>query len=146
MNAPMPEDTPAIRKTARLNVWLTRAAIAASLLTFLGVVALGVFRFTDSAKQSTTQRGVELVNASAARADCRAEISSVYSGLNDQRDNLGWAALLASAKGDYARVDVLKSELEKVITTIDGLPTRAEAIEKGYTLEGVTRLPCPTLD
>lgn len=140
---PVPMDTPEIKKAAHGNHRWNQVLAAVSVATFVVALALFGFRFTDSAKQSTAQSALDAIQATSARNDCKSEINSVYAGLGDQRDNLGWKALLASANGDYQELAALKAQLSAVTMDIDKLPTRADAISKGYEFAGVHHPPCP---
>ncbi len=150
MNLAVPTNTPAIDKAETTNRRLLWVIAIAVVVVVVGVAAVLIFRFKDSAKQSTTQHGVDAITASIARQDCARVYSSdrgavvEKAGAIERQSNIDFAGYLLSAPG--ISTDTLQknqADLEAANKAVLALPLLSDMVDRGYTLNGVHHPPCP---
>jgi uncharacterized membrane protein len=147
---PVPENTPAIERAEKVHGRLVKLVLLVVIVTAVGVGASLWFRFSDSAKQSTTQQAANSILASIERQDCsrsyssdRTEITEKAAAL-ERQSNIDFAGYLLSAPGiSTATLQTNKAALEKANDAVLALPTLADMVDHGYTLNGVSHPPCP---
>lgn len=152
MNVTAPENTPAIDRAEKHNSWLLKGIAAGVLVLVLAMAVTFYLRGRDSAKQSTTQHSVNAIVQSTRREDC----ARYYGGLFTDVDR---AQRIAAADGQIAlgkyligdpsiTPEVLKAAgtaVTKANTEVKALPSVNDAVNHGFTLDGKTYPPCPTV-
>lgn len=134
-------------------LWVWRVLIA---LTFLVVVVVGVGLIINTARSGRTVTQVrDLVVATQqaqARIDCRSEYNSVRQEVIDKataisrQANIDFAGFLLG-RPDSTEAVLLKDRVDLVAANdaVLALPTLPEMVEKGFSLDGARRPPCPVV-
>ncbi len=149
MNDVIPVDTPEIKKAQRAQVWWIRTALVGSMLTTVLVIGLVGFHFTDQAKQSTTQKAVQVAAQAARRADCKTEYNAYRTTIIEHRNTVAVVAqqdIIGYLLGQVGteKLAANRTILDAANAAVDTLPPLNEMADKGYRdAAGVTHPPCP---
>lgn len=122
---PDPEELEADEKRDRLQYRLQVAVLGLVVLVVLGVTALNIFRFQDSATLRAQQSTQE-------RSDCVRRINDDRTIMRDERDNLQSQVIVAALTPPYdpARVVILNSQLTLKVNELKALPPLQKQVDK----------------
>ena len=120
------------RKSYRLAY--TTLAVACVVLVVTGIVV-----FLVLAGNSTSSD----IRESTKRADCRTAYNADFTEVVRTRDALVAEGLVAVAQGDRARLAAIAGDVDQANRAVQRLPKLDDAVEHGYTLNGVHHPPCP---
>jgi hypothetical protein len=117
------------------------------ILIAIGLAGWGVYvSVTNGDDVSEIHDILDAQKDAAARDECRAEIQSRFDDVVRMRDAIGWSAipqLIGIHAGTPAELTATAQALDVANVRVLALPTLDEAVNQGYSLDGVHYPPCP---